>query len=108
MTWRPLPGAGAPPPLRLSGALDQVARDLGAPSAGTLTVLFAQWEQIVGVAAAAHCQPLWLGGGTLVVAVDDPGRATEMRYRAGEVLARLADVAGNRVAERLEVRVRPR
>lgn len=106
MTWRPLPGAARPPPSRLSGALDRVANDLGAPDAGTLAALFGRWEEIAGPGLAPHSRPLWLGSGALVVAVDDPGRATELRYRGGEVLDRLALVAGRRVADRLEVRVR--
>lgn len=108
MTWRPLPGAPSPPPLRLSGALDRVARDLGAPDAAVLAVLFGRWEEIAGPALAPHSRPLWLGSGALVVAVDDPGHATELRYRGGEVLDRLAQVVGRSVAERLEVRVRAR
>lgn len=107
MTWKPLPSPARPRPLRLSGALDQVARDLGAPDAHTLAVLFDRWEEIAGPAIAGHSRPLWLGSGALVVAVDEPGQVTELRYRTGEVLERLAQVSGRRVAERLEVRVRP-
>lgn len=109
MTWRPLPGSSGPKlPKRLSGALDRVARDLGAPGAGALQVVFGRWPEIVGADTAAHCRPLRLVGGTLVVGVGDPGRATEVRFRSGEILGRIEELAGARVAERLEVTVRAR
>ena len=107
-TWRELPSAGASPPRHLSTGLDRVARDLGAPGAKVLAAVFGRWSEIVGPDAAAHTRPLWLAGGTLVVGVGDPSRATELRYRGTEILERVAEVTGGRVAERLEVRVRAR
>jgi hypothetical protein len=43
-----------------------------------------------------------------VVGVGDPAFATELRYRGGEILERIAEVVGTPVADRLEVRVRAR
>ena len=107
-TWRDLPRATARPPRRLSTSLDRVARDLGAPSAGVLAAVFDRWEEIAGPALAPRSRPLWLAAGTLVVGVGDPTVATELRYRGSEILDRVAQVAGSRVAEHLEVRVRAR
>lgn len=108
-TWRPLPCSSGPKvPGRLTGALDRVARSLGAPGAGALGVVFGRWSEVVGTDTAAHSRPLRLAGGTLVVGVGDPGRATEMRFRANEILDRIEEIAGTRVAERVEVRVRAR
>jgi len=107
-TWRPLPGTGPKPPKRIDGALDRLARGLGAPGAGALQVVFGRWAEIVGPEAAARSRPLRLTGGTLLVGVGDPAFATELRYRGTEILERIAEVAGGPVAERLEVRVRAR
>jgi predicted nucleic acid-binding Zn ribbon protein len=107
-TWRDLPTPGAAGPKRLSTGLDRVARGLGAPGAAVLAAVFGRWAEIVGPDLARSSRPLWLAGGTLVVGVGDPSSSTELRYRADEVLDRVAEVAGDRVAERLEVRVRPR
>jgi predicted nucleic acid-binding Zn ribbon protein len=107
-TWRPLPGSPPPLPKRIDGALDRLARRLGAPGAVALQVVFGRWEEIVGEEAARHSRPLRLSGGTLVVGVGDPARATELRYRGAQILERVTDVAGGPVAERLEVRVRAR
>ena len=108
MTWRPLPGSSPEPPERIDGALDRLARRLGTPGAAALRVVFGRWDDIVGADAAAHSRPLRLAGGTLVVGVRDPARATELRYRGPEILERIAEVVGAPVAERLEVRVSPR
>ena len=105
-TWKPLPGTSPKVPERIDGALDRLARRLGTPGAAALQVVFGRWPEVVGTDAAAHSRPLRLTGGTLVVGVGDPSRATELRYRGAEILARVAEVVGSPVAERLEVRVR--
>ena len=106
MTWRPLPTSSPRTPERLTGSLDRVARRLGAPGAGALGVVFGRWADVVGAETAAHSRPLRLSGGTLVVGVGDPAHATELRYRAAQILERIAEISGKRVADRLEVRVR--
>ncbi|MDP9071986.1 MAG: DUF721 domain-containing protein [Actinomycetota bacterium] len=106
MTWRPLPGDAVGQPRRLGASLDGVVRSLGGPGAQALVALFARWAEIAGP-AAAHCRPVGMAGTTLVVAVDEPARATDLRYRGAELLARVSEVVGPGVAERLEVRVRP-
>lgn len=107
-TWRDLPRPVAKPPRRLSTSLDRVARTLGAPSAAVLAAVFDRWDEIAGPTLAARSRPLWLADGTLVVGVGEPAAATEVRYRGSEILDRVAEAAGARVADRLEVRVRAR
>ena len=107
-TWRDLPTPAAKPPRRLTSELDRVARELGAPGADVLAVVFGRWSEIVGPAAATTSRPLWLGDGRLVVGVGDPAAATELRYRGSEILERVAELVGRPVADRLEVRVRAR
>jgi predicted nucleic acid-binding Zn ribbon protein len=88
--------------------LDGFARRLGVPEAGPLAVVFAHWDDIVGEQVAAHAWPLSLVNGSLVVAVDEPGWATQLRYLGARVVERIGEVAGGGVVERLEVRVKPR
>lgn len=105
--WRPLPGEGAGPrPVRES--LDAFARRLGAPEAGPLAVVFAHWKDIVGEAVAAHARPLSLVRGVLIVAVDQPGWATQLRYLGPRLVERIGEAAGEGLVERLEVRVEAR
>lgn len=75
------------------------------PSAGAWAAVFGRWEEIVGPSLARHVRPLRLQPGVLVVAVDQPPWATQVRALSPTILARVADLAGERVA-RLEVVVR--
>ena len=90
---RPLPPAGHPPAAHRA-------------SAATLGTVFSRWEELVGPAVARHTRPLRLEGGTLVVAVDEPPWATQVRVLAPGILARLVDQTGEPLA-RLDVVVRP-
>jgi predicted nucleic acid-binding Zn ribbon protein len=107
MSWRPSKdGDDLPQPL--AGALDRVARRLGAPRSSALSAVFAKWEEIVGEGIALHARPLSLRDGVLVVGVDEPGWATQVKYLGATLLERLAEVAGEGVVNAIEVRVRPR
>jgi predicted nucleic acid-binding Zn ribbon protein len=92
-------------PRRVRDSLEQVVDRLGGAPLPALEAVFARWPEAVGPVIAAHSRPVSMSSGTLVVAVDEPGWATELRYLAAGVLERLKEVAGQPVAERLEVRV---
>lgn len=105
MTWvAAVPGGADPQPLRRS--LDRFARRVGAPEAASLGVVFSRWEELVGATVAAHAEPTSLVRGALVVTVEEPGWATQLRYLGADILARLEEVAGPGLATRIEVRVR--
>jgi predicted nucleic acid-binding Zn ribbon protein len=106
MTWRPLPGESEPRPVGES--LDAFAKRLGAPRAGPLAAVFAHWDEIVGPSVAEHSRPVSLVQGVLLVAVDQPGWATQLRYLGGRLVERIDEVAGAGLVERLEVRVERR
>jgi predicted nucleic acid-binding Zn ribbon protein len=107
--WKPLPtGDGHDgEPARVGRGLDRLMKHLGGPSAQTVEGVFARWPEIVGEQVATHTRPLSLRDGALVVAVDDPAWATELRFLEAEILARVRDVLAAEDVERLEVRVRP-
>jgi hypothetical protein len=76
-----------------------------APSAAAVGSVFSRWEELVGTGVARHTRPRRLGGGTLVVEVDQPAWATQVRLLAPRILARLGETTGDPI-ERLEVVVR--
>ncbi|MCU1503599.1 MAG: hypothetical protein JWM12_2953 [Ilumatobacteraceae bacterium] len=102
-------------PVPLSDSLAGVVRALrneertGNVGAGVAAMggVFGRWDDAVGAAVAAHVQPVKLDGTTLVVEVDDPAWATQLRFLEATLRERLAAVAGA-VIEKVEVRVRRR
>ena len=92
----------------LSDSLDGVVRSLRGAGARATAGVFGRWEEAVGPHVAAHARPALLDGGRLVVDVDEPGWATQLRYLEGELLERLATVAGVGAVRSIDVRVRPR
>lgn len=99
-------------PVPLSAALDDVLASLQPPGSAATPArvvggVFAGWDDAVGPQVAAHARPVRLSEGTLVVEVDEPGWATQLRYLEQDLLRRLAEVGGQGV-ERIEVRVRRR
>jgi predicted nucleic acid-binding Zn ribbon protein len=95
-----------PDPRSIKASLDQVARSLGGPDASSLSGLFGRWAEIVGPQLAAHARPLSLSSGVLVVAVTEPGWATQLTYLESELVGRFREVLGEGVVQRVEVRVR--
>ena len=61
----------------------------------------------VGPQIAAHARPASLTDGRLVVDVDHPTWATQLRFLEQDLLARLRDVAGADEISSIELRVRP-
>ncbi len=93
-------------PRSLDTSLDAVSRRLGMPDPRGLGRLFARWDEIVGAAMAVHVQPLRLDKESLVVTVDHPAWATQVRHLGDDLLDRVAEQAGVERPNRLEVRVR--
>jgi predicted nucleic acid-binding Zn ribbon protein len=73
---------------------------------GVLGAVFSRWDEIAGPALARHARPLRLTPGELVVAVDEPAWATQVRSLASELLQRVGEVAGE-APRHLRVTVRP-
>ncbi len=102
----PLPGPG-PEPRPVGESLDRLTASLGAPPVTVLAELFASWPSLVGETVAAHARPRSLHHGTLVVVVDDPAWATQLRWLEADLLNRLAEVAGEGEVTRLHIRTGP-
>jgi predicted nucleic acid-binding Zn ribbon protein len=76
-----------------------------APSVAVWGTVFSRWEEVVGPGVAGHTRPLRLESGVLVVAVDQPAWATQVRSLGPEILGKLQGLTGEQL-ERLDVVVR--
>ena len=79
----------------------------GFGSRGRAIDLGERWAQAVGEAIAAHAQPERLEAGRLIVVVDDPAWATELRYHSSRILAALNAETGAATISELRLRVHP-
>jgi predicted nucleic acid-binding Zn ribbon protein len=91
----------------LATSLDGVVKSLRGPSRRAVGGLFGRWDEAVGEQVAQHVRPVKLDEGVLSVEVDDPAWATQVKFLAPTIIARLAEVADAKV-ERIQVRVDPR
>lgn len=92
---------------QLGDSLEHVVRSLTGASASAVTGVFARWESIVGERVAGHARPLGLDDGRLIVGVDEPGWATELRYLEADLVRNAAAVLGPGVVRSVDVRVVP-
>jgi hypothetical protein len=95
----------------LGDALASVVRSLGQrpggpAGGGTGTVsVFRCWDDVVGTPVCEHARPITLDDGRLVVEVDQPGWATQLKYLSATIIERLGAAVGPDVVRSLEVRV---
>jgi predicted nucleic acid-binding Zn ribbon protein len=92
-------------PVPIADALARVRAELGLPDDRALHALVEGWPEVVGGDVAAHARLDALRDGTLVVVVDDPIWATQLRYLEVAILERANELAGTPVAVTMKVRV---
>ena len=104
-------------PVPFSESLNRVVRSLrnddattpaGSPDtqmASRMGGVFGRWAEAVGDAVAAHVKPVKLDGTKLIVEVDDPAWATQLRFLETTMKQRLLEVAGATI-DTIEARVR--
>lgn len=97
----------SPDPVPISSALDAVVKSLRGPSREAVGGLFGRWVDAVGDQVAQHVKPVKLDQGVLVVEVDDPAWATQVKFLTTMIIGRLQEVANVQV-DRIEVRVERR
>ena len=93
------------PPRGLNEVLGKVLRRMRVSDESSAIGLFSGWRQIVGDAIADHAVPKRLEKRVLVVEVDDPAWATQLKFLESQLIATLRDSVGDEV-ESLEIRVR--
>jgi predicted nucleic acid-binding Zn ribbon protein len=96
-----------PPATTLQGQLNRLLASLGSDDAASVRGVFGAWRAMVGDAVADHVQPVKLDRASLVVEVDDPHWATEMRFLEAELCAKISRLTTTPVTS-LEVRVKRR
>ena len=92
-------------PRPLGESLDRIASQLGVPEASVLTTVFSRWEELVGPAVAAHASPVSLSRGVLVIGVDQPAWATQLRYLAADLVRKLSSSLPSGTIESVELKV---
>lgn len=97
-------------PVSLGESLHQVVGSLrpqqGGAKASVSAIggVFGMWREAVGEMVAEHVQPIKLNGTALVVEVDDPAWATQLKFLETTLRERLQSVAGATI-DTIEVRV---
>ena len=89
----------------LAGALDALLDRLGAESTTAITGVFGEWPKIVGEQVAQHVTPIKLERGRLIVEIDDPSWATQMRFLEPQLIEKL-NAATTSTITAIEVRVK--
>ncbi len=100
-------------PVPIRDSLTGVVRSLrgpestrvGAVPSHAIGGVFGRWDEMVGPAVAAHVQPVKLDGDRLVVEVDDPAWATQLKFLEADLRERLLEVAGAAIRH-FEIRVK--
>jgi predicted nucleic acid-binding Zn ribbon protein len=93
-------------PAPIAASLDRVLRSLHAPAARTVKTVFTEWPELAGPGLAAHAQPIALRDGELVVEVDDPAWASQLRWLEPELRARLEALPDGPKIDRIRFRLR--
>ena len=93
------------PPRPVSGDLDRLLSNFGAPPASILTVLQERWLEIVGPVAFEHCRPGALVDGRLRVEVQNSTWASQLRWQEADMVQRAAALVGADSIRTMDVRV---
>ncbi len=93
-------------PRALKASLSRVTESLGAGDALSLAAVFSEWPDLVGEGLAARARPAAIRQRTLVVAVDDPAWATQLRWITSSVLERLNQAIPTACFDAIDIVVR--
>ena len=96
-----------PEPTPISSIIDRLLKSLRGGDRQTTVTVFSRWAEIVGEPVCSHVKPLKLDAGTLIVEVDEPAWATQLKFLEADLLTRL-NVGGAMPVERLDIRVKRR
>lgn len=91
-------------PRPLGHALHRIVGSMTS-SQGPMVQLIECWDSEVGEQVARHCRPRRLDDGRLLVEVDDPTWATQLRFLTTEIVDRLNQRLGRNTITSVDVRV---
>ena len=92
-------------PRHLGDVLNKVLQRMKVSDSSSSMGLFSQWRDIVGDAIADHVTPKRLEKRVLVVEVDDPAWATQLKFLEAQLLSTLREHIGDEV-DSLNIKVR--
>ncbi len=98
---------GGDEPVPIGDALAEVGSELGLPDPAVFALLHTRWTDLVGENTARHARLRSLREGVLLVAVDAPEWATQLRYVEPEVLRQSAALVGPGVVRKMRLIVDP-
>ena len=90
----------------LGSSVEALLRLQGLASTSVLAHVIAVWPQIVGDRMNAHARPQRIDGSELVIVVDQPAWATELRMQNSRIISALEIELNQPVINRLKVHVR--
>ena len=90
---------------KLSDELNRLLHSLGSPNIDTVSGVFGLWQELVGEQVATHVTPIKLERGRLIVEIDDPSWATQMRFLEPQLIEKL-NAATTSTITAIEVRVK--
>jgi predicted nucleic acid-binding Zn ribbon protein len=90
-------------PVAFGAAIQRLLDERGWQREAAGAGLLARWEQAVGAEIADHCRPLSLTRGVLVLQAESTAWASQLRLLQSSLLARLEQVTGAGVVQRIVV-----
>jgi len=97
------PGSDERDPALLGPSIDAFVADRDWEQALRANGILGRWEQIVGLAIAAHCRPDRLYEGELICIAESTAWATAITLQSAAILAKLAAEVGPGVVCRIRV-----
>ena len=97
-------GPDARDPQPLAATIRTWVAQAGAAADLTRAQIFGRWSQVVGEEVAAHCAPVSLTDGELVVQAESTAWATQIRMLAPQLVRRINTELGDRVVTRIRAR----
>jgi predicted nucleic acid-binding Zn ribbon protein len=90
---------------RIGEDLGEMLRRIGLPEPDASSRVLEEWDELAGEVWATRSRPSGLRNGVLHVAASDGATATLLRYRASELLDRLAERLGSGVVTSVRITV---
>jgi len=97
------PGPDPRDPQPFGAILDRLMQVRGWQRPAAEARVFGAWSKVVGEDVAAHCRPVKLEGGELVIEAESTAWATQLRLLASSLLVRIAGEVGHGVVRRLNI-----
>jgi predicted nucleic acid-binding Zn ribbon protein len=70
-----------------------------------LAAIFGRWTELVGPDIAAHATPVSLRHGQLLLVVDHPAWASQLRFMTGDVMSRITEATSSIEVREIHIRV---